>query len=241
MTLVCTPTAHNNSDIASVGLWQFDGNLNDSSGGSNNLSMSTGTVRYTDLFPGIDATNGGGLRGLLLDGSTVVGLSSSVGTFQITGNLTIEFIVTLGMPPGSTSYLFSHGASGESAGANYLYSLRVLSTNQLSYFAEHSSGTDIQFDSAACLCTGEPTHVAMVRSSNQVSLYMNGLLVGAASSGLSAPTSGTSGKLKIGGDAVDGQRAVAAISSFKIINSALSSGQVLDEYADTLSTCFPRV
>ncbi|HEX2881913.1 MAG TPA: LamG-like jellyroll fold domain-containing protein, partial [Polyangiaceae bacterium] len=182
MTTICVPTAHNNSDIASVGLWQFDGNLNDSSGGGNNLSVSTGTARYTDLFSGVDTTNGGGLRGLLLDGSTVVGLSSSNGTFQITGNLTIEFIITLGMPPGSNIYLFSHGASGESAATNYLYSLRVLPTNQLSYFAEHSSGTDIQFDSDACLCPGEPTHVAMVRSSAQISLYLNGILVGAASS-----------------------------------------------------------
>jgi hypothetical protein len=160
---------------------------------------------------------------------------------QITSNLTVEFIVTLGMPPGSTMYLFSHAGTGETSATNYLYALRVLSSNRLSYFAEHSSGTNIQFDSQACLCPGEPTHVAMVRSSNQVSLYLNGLLAGAASSGLSAPSSGTSGKLKIGGDDANGQRAVAAISSFKIINSALNATQVADEYADTLSSCFERV
>ncbi|HWA71536.1 MAG TPA: LamG-like jellyroll fold domain-containing protein [Polyangiaceae bacterium] len=237
-TIVSIPTPgilqYHDTTHSPVGLWQLNGSLSDSSGNGNTLTVDTGTARYVDIVPGKLAH--------FFDGSTRLIVSSFVSALAIAGDMTVEFFLQLDSDPTVGPSVFAHDASGETSGANALYSMDFTSSTNKTprWFSEHGSGTDDTFTVSAP--SGLPPihnvgHVAIVRSSNTIQFYWNGRTLGSASSALTTPDGGSSGRLRIGGSASN-TISRCLICSFKIIASALSANDVKAEYNRTLGPLY---
>jgi hypothetical protein len=102
----------------------------------------------------------------------------------------------------------------------------LASSEQLSWFQEHSAGTDQSFATSAAgisalhLITG-------VRSGATITIYVDGVEVGSTT--LTVPTGGTLSKLNIG-DFDGGSELSGAMACVKIIDSALTAAQVYEEF-----------
>lgn len=210
-----------------VALWQLNDVLTDSVGGGGTLTLEAGTSVFCDLLPG--------LRGFYFDGSSALIRNASQTALQITGDLTIEFISARPVVETDKTCI-SHDGLTESSTDNYLYDIYLDSSFQLQYFAEQGSGTNITFGSTGFVIPpAQVVHYGMVRQANQVTFYVNGRQFGPTSSGLLAPTGGTNGKLRIGGDsAVSPVRMTGPMSSVKILNRSLTASQVAEDYNVTL-------
>ena len=84
----------------------------------------------------------------------------------------------------------------------------------------------------------------MRRSSNQISFFQNGRQLGATSGTLTTPTDGGSGGFMVGAHWSSGAfpsgYAEMVIASLKVIPSALTDAQILDEYNYTIGNMYPR-
>lgn len=215
-----------------LGLWQFNGNLNDSSGNGKTLSVGAGTARYGDISPQ--------LKGLYFDGSTRVQITDA--SFRLVGDMTIEMLVFIQTIGANTApILISCMDSGETNTTNYLYSIYAVNPGYfLQYFYETGAGNNFSYsNTTGSIPMGEVFHLAMVRQSNVVSFYINGKLNGAASSTLTSPDTPGTQILYIGGNVQD-VSFTGALASVKIINSALSQPQIEAEYNRTLGNLYGK-
>jgi hypothetical protein len=216
-----------------VALYQFNGNMLDSSGNGFHLSLFTGLERYTWLAPG--------LRGFFFDGETSIRRPGNDALLTITGAITIECIILV-CPNALTGTFISFGGGAATTITNKLYEL------------DFSSSTRYQFgvrwerlvSSPVSYVTNEeglpycfPVHYAMTRSagsSQTVNFYVNGESFG-INSGMLAPTGGTSSRLWVGSDdnpLVTFDFMVCSMASLKIIPSQLSLQQLKMEYNKTV-------
>ncbi len=211
-----------------LSIWQLNDTLADTGVLGATLVVEAGTSVFCDVLPG--------LRGFYFDGSTNLVRSSLTPQLQITGDLTVECIVTKTALEADKTIL-CHDGQTESSSDNYLYDLYLDSSNQLVYFAEFGSGSNISYTSTGLsLPLGAPVHVALVRRSNQSTFYVNGRQFGPSSSGLVAPEGGANGRFRIGGDfgSSPSARMTGAVSSVKILNKSLTAAQVAEDYNVTL-------
>jgi len=218
-----------------LALWQLNDSLADSAGAGGSLSLEAGTSVFCDVLPG--------LRGFYFDGSTALWRNASQAALQIVGDLSIECIVTRSLVEADKP-IVCHDGQLESQGDNYLYDLYVDSAQQLNYFAEFGSGSNISYTATGLsIPVGTPFHVALVRRSNQVTFYVNGRQFGPSSTGLVAPEGGTNGKFRIGGDIGSSpvQRMTGAVSSVKLLNKPLTAAQVAEDYNVTLGGVYGYV
>jgi hypothetical protein len=176
----------------------------------------------------------------MLDGASHLYVNAAESSLVITGDLTIELIV-IPMAIGSDMCLIDHSADGETEADNTAYRLYLTSGYALGYGAESGAGSDISYNINDGIGMGVPTHIALVRSSNNISFYTNGEQLGATSTGLGAPTGGTSGRFYIGDNAAGTAKFTGAISSVKIINSALSAAEIKAEYNKTLGPTYGEI
>lgn len=226
------PCGRHTTLYSPVALWQLNGSLVDGSGGGYSLAVSSGTARYTDVWPGV--------RGFRFDGSTDLRRSTVTAALNITGDMTILGLFAVIAIVSGNTILIQCAATGETLNDNFLYSIILYDTGKLEYLAEYGAGVNISY----VIEDGPPLggvgfHMALVRASNQVQFYLNGETLGAASTGLAGPAIGAAPLqyISIGGDA-GGQRFRGAIASFKIVPSALTAVQVRAEYALTLGKTF---
>ena len=120
---------------APVALWQFNGDLTDSSGNGLTLSVEAGTLWYADLARGV--------KGIYFDGSTRLTRGVWDSVLAISGDLTIEMIVRFQSLSASDSYLASFGASGETFGVNALYEFILLANRAgIMLLAENGAGSN---------------------------------------------------------------------------------------------------
>lgn len=229
------PMKYHTTSFSPVALWQLNGNLNDSSGNGFTLTLeSGGTARYLNNGPGA-----GDLKGFLFDGVTRLVYNTTGSSLQITGDVTIEMIITLASYS-ANSVLFSYGGNNTTEATNLLYNLALATTDGvgLTWSSEHGSAVlDTYTSTLASIPLGVPCHFAVTRTSDVIQFYLNGQAIGAASSALTTPTGGTSSVFHLGGEVGTGTNFVpkySSIASVKVIASALSSAQVLSEYQATL-------
>ena len=218
-----------NTSFSPVGLWQFDGNLNDSSGNGFTLSVFSGTERYATLLPG--------LKGVLLIDSSLE-KATYASALAITGNLTIECFLSLPYYSSSTAkWLIGHEDSGETPADNCLYSIQMLTaTNRLGFFSESGSGVDASYELTDVLPPTTLCHFAMTRISNVIRFYVNGRPFGSPSGTLTPPTDGTDGRFSIGSRSLNAPD--CTLASLKILNVGLSASQIAGEYNRTLGTLY---
>jgi len=210
-----------------VGLWLFKGNLNDSSGNGFDLDQNSTYVESSagSIHPAAYASVSEAIE---YHGSPAASL-------QITGDITVQMIVFLRTLPsvgGNRFRILRYQTSGETEATNGLYALNIFDDGQLEYDAEEGAGTNIEYASGTGhrIIEGRLYHLAFIRSSNQVTFFVNGQKFGDTSSGLNAPSGGSSSFLKVGGGGNDGEATIACV---KIIDSALTESQLYDEFKQT--------
>lgn len=214
-----------------VALWNFDQSLADSSGNGLTLSVASGDERYAPI--------GGGKHGFFFDQNTrVTTASSSPPALEITGDLTIEMLIAPADLDDGAGYasIIRYAPTGARSNdtENNLYTLYTVTgaaSHYLAYYAQTTGGTAITHsDAGACLPPfSQVYHLAMVRSSNEVTFYLDGAAIGATSSGLSAPVDGSASELHIGATQTPSQYFNGVIASVKICDTALTAAQILDE------------
>jgi len=216
-----------------VALYQLNESLTDTSGnGLTSFSVGTGTERYASILPG--------LKGALFDGSTYLYVNALESSLQITGDMTIEMIVSVGKLVVAASSLLNIAGVGETEVTNAMatISLRAFDSNALDWIHESGAGVNQTYNTNIGMPFGRPVHLAAIRSSNDITFYLNGERFEAGSSGLSAATGGTDAKLYLGSLSDGNQKFTGAISSLKILNSALTPAQIRAEYNRTLGKVF---
>lgn len=216
-----------------VGLWQFNESLNDSTANGFNMTVSVGTERYTDIYPGV--------RGIGLN-ATRLTYSTFNAALAITGDVTVECLMFLRVYPTANEVgIVTHAAAGENTADNVLYAIQLTGNNgALSWLSESGSGVNATYTAnlgpGLGLC-----HVAATRTSNVVQFYLNGRAQGAASSALTTPVGGSNGRLFIGYPDVGYLGPECVMSSLKICNTALTAAQIATEYNTTLGPVFGYV
>lgn len=160
------------------------------------LAVFAGTARGASAWPT--------MGGVYFDGT--VGLRAPASALlQLTGDMTIAFVTT-GFRDGTlnSSQFFACSAFGETEATNYLYSLGYGTFPALTYLHEHGAGVNATHNWGTS--SGQhvfaswniPVMVHVVRASNVINLYMQGILITPSSSALTAPTGGTDSRLTIG-------------------------------------------
>lgn len=219
------PRAHDSS-YSPVAMYQLDGNMNDSIG-SNHFSVTAGTELYGYCK---------GLKGFAFNGSTTI--AGSTASPALYGDMTAECLLNVARVHTVQQRIFheSGASNSELASQNSLWALDVTATNNaLQHSSEYNAGSNNIYLTTMSVPVGEIVHLAMVRASDQVSLYMNGILAAGPSSTLNTPTSGENAHMEFGG--ATGATAVYLVgwmASVKIIASALTADQVLREANYTL-------
>ncbi len=213
-----------------VGLWQFDGSLVDSSTNGYDLSLDTGTERYSQLWPG--------MTGFLFDGNSSLIRSAATPNLQITGDMTIEFFyfsIRI-FPPTATEVLTYFGIGGETAPTNYLYQISFETNTSIQWFSEHGAGAnDLYQFTGQHFPPRSMVHFAVTRRSNVIRLYYNGRLRGTSTT-LTAPEDGSSGRIHFGGG-----NTIGIVSSFKILNVGLTDEEIAEEYNYTFGPVFGTI
>lgn len=169
-----------------VGLYRCDGtDLIDSAEGE--AFTVTGTITYPPcgLTPGVSASDHTALGRFDADGDKH--------GYATARALTVEAVVKLDSLAGTPHIAYcGEDITSNLAADNTQWSLMAkLTTGELRYVHEHTAGTDVAVDSAVALELGVWQHVAFTRNAaaTEVSLYINGLLVGNGT-GLTAPDGG---------------------------------------------------
>lgn len=231
--------AYHTTSHSPVALYQFDGDMTDSSGNGYDLSLYTGTERYADVVPG--------LRGFYFDGSTELRLMEAALT-SITGDMTLEYLVVFARTVGSNSEqspvhpALEEDELGNSA-INYTWYLSFVGTAlAFRWFQEWDDGQDSVPDQVNYphpkgigdgLLVGVPYHVAVVRENDVVQFYLNGNPLGPPSSTLTTAQGGGGAWFVVGGEGgVD--RFKGVLASVKIVTSALTANEIRAEYEDTI-------
>jgi hypothetical protein len=203
----------------------FDDNLTDSSGNGLDLSLGAGAERYTNV---------NGLRSVKMDGNSYFRFTPGSTALEITGDITIQLLLTTDEHVG-TGYMLSYAGGGDAENVNALFSGRVASASEhYQWFSESGAGVDASYGAWAGTGNQNIHLVTFVRESDVVTLYIDGAERG-SSGALATPTGGTSSFLDIG--AFDGTNIYrGTIACVKIVDSALTATQVYDEYKTTWAT-----
>lgn len=217
-----------------VGLWQLNGSLADTSGNGFTLTVESGTIYYAQVVPGI--------RGAFIS-STILIYNTFTSTLAITGDMTVEALISLPLYTLSQRYWVSHANAGATSADNFLYGISMLtSAGKVNYEAESGSGSPITYAPVIADTNRPPLsacHFAMTRISNVIQFYLNGRAWGVASTTLTTPTGGGSGRFRIGAPSVGGPEGIVA--SVKLVASGLTATQIGLEYNRTLGGLYGYV
>jgi hypothetical protein len=227
-----------------VGLWQFDGDMTDSSPTGENFTVATGSELYgTGIVPGTKA--------FYFNGSTRIHSGSPApAALRITGDMTVEFLIK---PDGLDTDTFgAHiiGCSGIDNSVaevdNFLWHFRLsdagpVDNNHPVWFWEGPASTfHVVKDVTFTVPPLQWSHVACVRINGGAGatigrIYVNGELVVEVTT-LDEATGGSSGRVKMGDTDTGGNDGsyFGHVQSVKVIPSALTAAQVLAEARLTL-------
>jgi hypothetical protein len=217
---------YHDTTYSPAGLWNLNGSLADSSGNGFTLTVEAGTIRYTDVYPG--------LRGALLDGATRLVYSTADATLQILGDVTLEMLL-IPLTRTVTGKYMCCNASGTGSSVNVLYSVGM-SSGSWEWQSHHGTNVNDIYDIDNNPALMTLNHIAVTRTSDVVQNYLNGVAWGAASSALTTPTGGSDSEFRIGSAGTSAPTCI--IASVKVIASALTATQIKGEYNNTLGNFY---
>ncbi|HWA29102.1 MAG TPA: hypothetical protein VG734_25860 [Lacunisphaera sp.] len=214
------------NNYGALALWNFDGNLLDSSGNGRNLTVETGVQRYSQIWPG--------MRAIHLNGTTTLVYNVADPALRLTGDMSVTFILYLLTALYNTGPLFSHGVAGDGGVAsNYLYDIEILNGPKVEWFQEYTGQAD-SFADFVDLPPVWPCVLTYVRSGGGtiITQYLNGQQWGTPSynsgGALVAPTDGTSGRLRFGQSGLSPP--ACFLAGAKLDGRALSADEVKSDY-----------
>lgn len=218
-----------------VGLWQFDVGtlLTDTSGNGFTLTVETGTERYGR----IDAH----MHGFYFDGSTSLIHNVSEATLRITGDMTFMCLWAMHTAVADAPIVYHGGAVASDLEVNNIMYRVGHDTPYPNWVfqSESGAGTDAFHGVPSLLSLpGRTVHVGFTRSSGVVQLYENGRALGAASSPLTTPTGGATGRFRLGGN--NATRVNGMMASAIVLNRALTTQEVRDQYNHCLGRVYGR-
>ncbi len=155
----------------------------------------------------------------------------SSSAFRIAGDITVECLIRFGATNSNPIAVCGCRNDGEGESANSLWQLYLVNgTYEFGWFSEHSSSaTNDNYQVPGGPAPWIVAHLAATRASNVITFYLNGRIIGSASSTISTPTGGTNSNLWVGGDN-ETPASRFAVSSLKIIGSALNATQIKAEF-----------
>lgn len=213
------------------GLWLFNQNLADSSGNGLDLSVSVGTVGYTQPIPGVWALRLGGLT--LTRASTAL--------LALTGDITITYNIMFEVVPNSGPWvLYSGGTTDLDGTYNYLYQVGTSALGRFpQWLSESGAGVNANYNltTQSLPPPGVPFTWTTRRQANVVQTFVNGRAFGAPSPTLVTPDGGSNSVFWVGGIGGTGtasQSTEAALWNLKVIPSALSDAQIAAEHNRSL-------
>lgn len=230
------------ASFGAVGLWQFQGDLLDSSGNGFHATVDQGPLEFE---PVAQRTLGVNFNGLRLVGPNATAL-------RMLGDMTLEFFGVMkdAGPVGSgmaisnaatTGIVMSYtgGIDDGASNINYLYQVAFPDVRRLQWFSEHGVGVNDVFTPTNMVMPppGQIFHCAAVRQSSRVQFYVNGAPYGTLSPSMFAPTDGVNSRLWFGGVSGTGIPTTGnnfALASVKLVPTALNAAAVKGEYNRTL-------
>lgn len=214
-----------------VALWNFEGNLNDSSG--NDLTLTGTPLRYTSY-------NQDFITGAAMSASSSF-TRTHTDLLTITGALSIEVIGSF-VNNDLLQVLVDCGGSGETLATNFVYRFGINSNGTLYLFWEYGAGTDQTISGDTSIGFVMPTYIGFSRSSGDpcdCNFYINGSSGGSGS--LIPPGGGTTAIHSICGS-TSGSFLVArgsVVSSIRITPEELSPQHFKDTYNQCLAGISP--
>ena len=213
-----------------VALWQFDGDIDYSSGNSYDLSVAACNARFVGVTPRF--------KGVSLDGATGF-TRASTAELNITGDITIECGIRLGYwahgsHPDNYAMIYEYPGGGASQAQNITSALYLAHSNAedryMAWYTESGSGSGAAFSDGATnlVMGGSWYHLCVTRASNVVTFYINGNAM-AQSSALTTPDGGTSSQPHAFISESATQTFTGEAFSLKIIDGALSASDVAAE------------
>ncbi len=219
------------------GLWNFEGNVNDTCGLSppanlnNSLGTPTQSFKYAQDHTG---------KQCLVSRGTDQSLIATTGItrLHIYGDITVQavfWLPTMAHAPGGSTVIHHDGSNGAFPTENYLYALGASGqTDHLppEFFWENPVNTHPTVrDDTATLDTGRWYHLVGVRDGTTGRLYTNGMLI-KTELGMTLPAGGTNGRIRVGKDGSNnrGLQNGTMVSSLKISNRTLTADEIAQEY-----------
>lgn len=228
---------YHDTTFSPVALWQFNGDLTDSSGNGFDLLTGTGTERYASLFTGFQ----------MLNMNLVARRSINDSLLTLTGEWTIECLVSVpANETGADRTLISFEGGTEFENTNHLYNIRLNGSNNLENFCEYSTGANSFRATSIPQSDLRPIrHLAVTQSSDGKTnrFYIDGVFQEEVTA-TNAPTGGTNSRIGINGHQDNSARFVdddGLIASVKIIASKLSDSEIASEYNRTLGPVYGTI
>ena len=210
-----------------VALYNFNGNLEDSSATGDDLIKDNGTNRY---YPNLLFS---GSQSALFKGDTCYRTATNNAAHRITGDITLITIINFYEASSGYQNIVTFSGNNDGENQNFLYSMYLNASEELYWFQEKGEGVNVDY-----LLAGYPIPIQQwvvigaTRTSNSIQFYLNGAKLGPAAT-IDAPTGGDHGDCRLWIGAEDPGNAnylKAHVKSIKIISSALTEAQMMTEF-----------
>lgn len=228
-----------------IGLWQFDGSLDDSSGlGQPKLVLERGFERYSPIVPGVLGVLCGGPTGAVfrLPHTGVATLLRKPGdiAIQMICQMTTE---TLTDAAGTSPVVGYRGSAVAVQNNNSLWGMYLGIENYPDWFTQSGAGTG--FSAADGTVSLPPAGVRTVlwgarRKGNLVKFYIDGKPVSSGTATGTTPDGGASGLMRIGGQPQANETAAPymVMTSLKVTAGSMSDAEFLADYNASLGQLY---
>jgi hypothetical protein len=185
----------------------------------------------------------GGTPGLHCNATSILETSAPNANLQLTGDMTAEMILHIHAPAGQLgggiSTFFAYGSSLETEVTNTVYQLQTASATGVGFVwsSESGAGVDSTVSTADCIPFGRIIYLAATRESDEVKIYVDGVLASTLGTA-TTPTGGGDSKLYLASNA-SGLTLNCTIWSARFKNTADSAAAVRATYDATLGQKWP--